>query len=107
MVRQNHVMMRLIKRLWAGEIPLDQAFWRYTVVYGLVLNLVTHALFFALLVRGANIVLVALAFALPVPYNLLVIVAVWRSADRYQGPKSWAELARIAAVLWMIALTAV
>ncbi len=106
MVRQNHAMMRLIKQLWAGEIPLGQAFWLYNVVYGLLLNLVTLALFLALLVRDANIVLVALAFALPIPYNLLMIVAVWRSADRYQGPKSWAELARIAALIWMIALTA-
>lgn len=106
MVCQNHAMMRLIKQLWAGQIPLGQAFWRYTVVYGLLLNLVTHALFFALLVRDANIILVVLAFALSIPYNLLMIVAVWRSADRYQGPKSSAELARIAAVVWMIALTA-
>ncbi len=106
MVRHNYAMMQLIKQLWAGDIPLDQAFWRYTVVYGLLLNLVTHVLFFALLVRDVNTVLVVLAFALPIPYNLLMIVVVWRSADRYQGPKSWAELARIAAVIWMIALTA-
>ena len=97
--------MRLIKQLWAGEIPLGQAFWRYAVVYGLLLNLATHALFFALLVRDAHIIPVALAFALPIPYNVLIIVAVWRSADRFPGPKSSAELARIAAVVLMIALT--
>ena len=102
----GNATMRLIKQLWAGGIPLGQAFWQYTVVYGLLLNLVTHALFFALLMRDANIIPVALAFALPIPYNLFMIVAVWRSADRYQGPKSSAELARIVAVVWMIVLTA-
>jgi hypothetical protein len=98
--------MRLIKQLWAGEIPLGLAFWRYTVVYGLLLNLVTHALFFALLVKDADTIPVVLAFVLPIPYNILMIVAVWRSADRYPGPKSSAEAARAAAVLWMVALSA-
>lgn len=99
-------MTRLVKQLWAGEIPLGQAFWRYAVVYGLLINSVAHGLFFALLVKDAALVPVAIAFALPIPYNLLAAVAVWRSADRYQGPKTRAELARIAAVIWMIALTA-
>ena len=98
--------MQLIKRLWRGEIPLGEAFWRYTVLYGLLINLVTHGLFFALLVQDAPMALLALAFALPVPYNLFMIVAVWRSADRYPGPKSRADLASATAVLWMIALTA-
>ena len=98
-------MTRLVKQLWAGEIPLDQAFWRYAVVYGLLVNLATHALFFALLSRDASMVPIAIAFALPIPYNLLAAVAVWRSADRYQGSKTQAELARYAAVIWMIALT--
>ena len=98
-------MTRLIGQLWAGQVPLGEAFWRYTVAYGLMLNLVTHALFFALLAGDANMALVALAFALPIPYNVLMIVAVWRSADRYQGPKSRADLAFIVALLWMIVLT--
>ena len=99
--------MPLIKQLWAGEVPLDLAFWRYTITYGLLLNLLTHGLFFALLAGDANLLLVALAFALPIPYNILMIVAVWRSADRFEGSKSWSETARIVAVIWMIILTAV
>ncbi len=100
-------MIRLIKQLWLGDVPMGEAFWRYTAAYGLLLNGVTHALFFALLVRDANIIYIALAFILPIPYNILMIVAVWRSADRYLGPKRWAEMARIAATIWMIVLTAV
>jgi len=32
-------------------------------------------------------------------------VAVWQSAERYPGPKKWAELARVGTVFWMVALT--
>jgi hypothetical protein len=98
-------MRGLVKRLWAGDLPLRQAFWDYAVFWGLLLNLATHAVFFALLLNNANSALVALAFALPIPYNLLAVVAVWRSAGRYSGSKKWADLARVATVFWMTGLT--
>lgn len=98
-------MAGLVKRLWAGDVPLRQAFWDYAVFWGLLLNLATHAVFFALLLNDANSVLVALAFALPIPYNILVIVAVWRSAGRYAGSKKWADLARVTTIFWMTGLT--
>ena len=98
-------MIELVKRLWAGDVPLRQTFWDFAVIYGLIVNLITHSVFFALLINDASLVLVGLAFALPIPYNVLVVVAVWRSAGRYQCPKKWAELARIGTVIWMIVLT--
>jgi hypothetical protein len=99
-------MLTRIKTLWAGDVPLEQAFWDYAVIYGLSVNVLTHFAFFALLVNDANTALVALAFALPVPYNVLVAVAVWRSAGRYPGSKKWAEWARVGTVIWMVVLTA-
>jgi hypothetical protein len=99
-------MQDLIKNLWAGELPLGDTFWRYAIGYGLLVNLVTTVLFFALLVADAGPVVLMAAFALPIPYNLLVVVAVWRSADRYPGPRKWADLARVGALCWMFVLTA-
>lgn len=97
-------MTRLAKQLWAGEVPLASAFWRYAVLYGFLVNAVASGLLAILLVRDAPLVLAGIAFALPLPYNLFAVVAVWRSADRYEGPKLHAELARIVTVIWMIAL---
>ncbi len=97
---------RFVKQLWTGAFPLGQAFWQYAVAYGLSLNLVTTLAFFALLLNDANMVLVVLGFVSPVPYNIFMVVAVWRSADRYRGPKRWAELARVGTVIWMLALSA-
>ncbi len=105
MAGSRHRTIKPVKCLWAGELPLRQAFWQYAVGYGLLINLVTSLAFLALLINDANIALVALAFALPIPYNFVMVVAVWRSADRYSGPKTWADLARIGIVIWMVGLT--
>lgn len=105
MAGSRHRTIKLVKCLWAGQLPLQQAFWHYAVGYGLLINLVTSLAFLALIARDANTTLVALAFALPVPYNVLATVAVWRSANDYPGPKTWADWARIGTVIWMVALT--
>ncbi len=99
-------MVRLVKDLWAGEVPLGRAFWRYAIGYGLLLNLASHGLLLILVSNEAGLAAIALAFALPLPYNLLVVVAVWRSAGRYAGSRTWAEAARVAALVWMVVLTA-
>ena len=39
------------------------------------------------------------------PYNVLAVVGVWRSAARYQGDAGHAELARIATVIVMLLLS--
>ncbi len=90
-------------RLWAGEVPLAQVFWSYTVVAGTTLNVVTSLLALALLAMNTPAVWAVCAFLLPIPYNVLMVVAVWRSADGYAGPRIWADLARIGVLLWAIA----
>ena len=99
-------MTEHVKRLWAGALPLHEAFWHYAIVFGLLVNIATITLFLGLYVADADTTLLVAAFLLPVPYNLLVGVAVWRSADRYQGPQRWADLARAASLVWLLVLTA-
>ena len=95
-----------IEALWLGHVPLDIAFWRFAVIYGLVLNAATSILFLVLVTGGASTASLVAAFLLPIPYNILMIVAVWRSAGRYQGPRRWVDWSRFATVLWMVVLTA-
>jgi hypothetical protein len=93
-------------RLWHGEEPLARAFWEYAMLYGTLLNAATTVATFAAL--AANLpVLIALALhLLPVPYNVFVVIAVWRSARRYSGPPQWATLARVGVVAWGLLATA-
>lgn len=98
-------MKALVRSLWLGEMPLARAFWEYAILYGLLLNLLTTIgslmLFAAKAPAGYGLGL----FLLAVPYNLFVLVAVWRSAGRYQGERHWADFARIAVVLWVLAVS--
>lgn len=94
--------LSFLQALWHGEVPLGQAFWWYTVVVGSLLNLVTTILFMALVSFQASAVLSVAAFVLPVPYNLFILVAVWRSADGYGGPPERALLARILTLVWAV-----
>jgi hypothetical protein len=92
----------ILRRLWAGQVPLGQAFWTFAMLGGTALNAAATLLAMALLAMDAPGVLAALIFALPIPYNLLMVVAVWRSAAAYAGPRLWADVARLAIVAWTV-----
>lgn len=91
--------------LWAGRLPLGAAFWTWGVGVGAAVNLVATGGMMAAAAAGLPGA-VALAIHLaPLPYNAAVAVGVWRSADRYEGPRLWAEAARVAAVVLAAVLT--
>lgn len=73
-------MTTLLHKLWHGEIPLARAFWTYAILYGGLLNLLTTAGAFALIGDDAATPWVLVVYFLPVPYNVFIVIAVWRSA---------------------------
>ena len=97
--------MKGVGRLWSGELPLQEAFWTWAVVVGLVINVTTSVLFLALMLADWPIAALVLGYGFSVPYNVIAVVGVWRSADRYPGDRRWADLARIAVVLGMVLLS--
>jgi hypothetical protein len=44
---------------------------------------------------------------LPLPYNVLVLVGVWRSADSFSGRPFIATTARLAAAAWFVLMIVV
>ena len=92
----------LLRRLWAGEVSLGRVFWSYAIGLGSLLSvLATLAAMAALTVDGAELIGLGL-YVLPIPYNVLMVVAVWRSADAYPGPRLWADLARPVVLVWAV-----
>jgi hypothetical protein len=92
-------LRRLVADLWDGRLPLARVFWEYTIVYGSFANLI--ATLVALAAFAHDWIVLGLAIhLLPVPYNLLMIVSVWRSANRYSGPTIWSALARPLVLVW-------
>ncbi len=97
--------MTKLRALWAGDVPLGEAFWTYAIGIGLLVNLITSGLFLALITFDRPWSALLVGYALPVPYNVLALVGVWRAAARYRGAAGRADLARIMTVLAMLLFT--
>ncbi len=97
--------MKKICDLWYGELPLADAFWNWAVIGGFIIN-ITSSMLFLLLVSIDHLILALIAGYLPtLPYNFVVSVGVWRSANEYRGERRWADLARLFTVVGMIVLS--
>jgi hypothetical protein len=100
--------MRAIGAFWRGELRLAQAFWTWGIMGGALVNLSTTLVAVTLLLADLPAWLAALAFAIPIPWNVALVVGVWRSAARDPAAsRGFAELARIAIVAWAAALCVV
>lgn len=98
-------MPSTLQRLWHGELPLGETFWSWAVLGGLLVNGATSGLFLALVAWDLPVLALVVGYGLSVPYNLFVMVAAWRAADRYAGDRALAETARIAALVGLVVLT--
>ena len=98
--------MAKLLALWSGDLALEEAFWTWTVMVGLLVNLATSVLFLVLILQDQPLAAVVAGYAISVPYNIVATVGVWRSAARYTGPSLHADLARTMSVILMAVLTA-
>ncbi len=97
--------MAKLVALWSGDLALDEAFWTWAVTVGLLINIVTSILFLALILQDRLVAALIAGYAVSAPYNVVATVGVWRSAARYAGPPLHADLARMASVILMTALS--
>ncbi len=98
-------LLRTLRMLGAGELPLPVAFWRFGIFYGTILNVVLLCAALALLAAEVPGWLGVVAFVLPIPYNILVAFGVWRSADAWQGAPVWQLLARVGIIGWAVVVS--
>ena len=89
-----------MRALWKGHLPLARAFWEFAVLYLALINLLATVAALAALAVNLPAALAVGTFLLPIPCIIVAVVGVWRSAAAYTGPRHWATLARLAAVLW-------
>ena len=91
--------------LWRGNLPLGDAFWTWVVLGGLLVNISTSIAFLALITADRPWAALTFGYGLSLPYNVVAVVGVWRSAARHDGPKLHSELACGAALILMIVLS--
>lgn len=97
--------MAKLPALWRGDLPLGDALWTWTVVGGLLVNISTSIAFFALITVDLASVALIVGYGLSVPYNVVAVVGVWRSAARHDGPQSQANVARGVSLALMAVLS--
>jgi hypothetical protein len=97
--------MTRLRALWAGNLTLGEAFWTYAVGGGIAVNVVTSLLFLILISWDRPIAALLVGYGLPVPYNVVAAIGVWRSAACYQGERLHAELARAITLVGMVLLS--
>src|SRR5918993_767367 len=97
--------MTRLRAPWSGDLPLGEAFWTYAVWLALAVNLTTSLLFLILLSWDRPLAALFVGYALSVPYNVVALVGVWRSAARYEGRRIHADLARIVSLVGMALLS--
>ncbi len=97
--------MKSLCRLCRGELALPDAFWNWAVFGVVAINVASSALFLFLIMADRPISAFIAGYALSVPYNVVVSVGVWRSAELYAGERRWADLARIVTIIGMVLLS--
>ncbi len=75
-------MKTFITQRWHGRIGWPTLFWRDLLLIGTGLNVVMTGTALALLSQDVPIQWVLLAHLLPLPYNLLIVSALWRAPQR-------------------------
>jgi hypothetical protein len=95
--------MESVKRLWRGEVRLVTTYW----VFGFLLSGVGGHLLWSVvehnsmhLARSGYLAVIIYSFiVITIAYGLFIAVAIWRSANRYTGPRRWRVLAQMAVLL--------
>ncbi len=100
--KENPVVAFFASR-WRGTCPLNVLFWRDMMVVATAISLVsTFAALMMLGFKAPTPLAIATHFA-PLPYNLFLFLAVWRTADR--AGQATAAAAKTGATLWLILAT--
>jgi hypothetical protein len=96
-----------IVEFWLGDVPLGRAFWLWGIVGGGVVSLFVTLFALMLLAAGAPAWLAVLVFAAHIPWNLILLVGVWRSAGRPEVSRAHSNLVRLVILLWVVVLSLV
>jgi hypothetical protein len=89
--------MPLVHDLWHGRVPFQRLLWRHLAVYGSLINLVFGLATLALLALDFDAVWAVIVHFVPLPWNGLLLAAVWRHP---RCTVFW----KVAALAWFLAM---
>ena len=83
-------------RFWNGKLSLPMSYWGVGVGLGIAFGFIV-GIFTVLMGMSEDAM-----WGFLIPFQIYTVVGIWRSSDKYKGPKFWAILAKIAVVLGII-----
>lgn len=100
-VRVTDVNTNLVLDLWRGDVPLVKSYWLFGVVVG-----ICFAITFAFieyqgegLSEGFGPLFIIGLIVVYFVYVAFINVAIWRSSNKYKGPRHWAILAKVMVIV--------
>jgi hypothetical protein len=103
--RYRSAVRRTIVEFLRGDLPLGRAFWHWGILGGGIVSLFATLLALTLIAAGAPAWLAVVVFAAHIPWNLMLLVGVWRSAGRPEVSPAAAGLARCLILAWVVVLS--
>ncbi len=95
--------MKTLRTIWQGDIPLGRLWWFYNVLVTRILLGYGGGIVVGLICLSTRSVGPFYVFsALLMSWWFVLVVGVWRSAKKYQGPRIWPLLARCGVVLGVV-----
>lgn len=82
---------------WRGQVPLSQLFWRDMLIVGSVINLFTGFIALMIAAQGSELWVAATVHFATLPYNVFLVLAVWRTPQR-GTVMAWTSLVWLGAV---------
>jgi len=100
----------LIARLFRGDVSLPITYWVFGFLIGnvgfqIILKIIEFN-YLEITTSQAGAWSVMAFYWVAIGYSIFMLIAIWRSAGKYQGRAIWAGLARVAVVLGALGLIA-
>jgi len=98
--------MDLIKDLWRGDVPLVKTYWLFGVAVGILFNVAFIYIEYqpaAFASAFGQVFVLGLAVFVFV-YSAFICVAIWRSANKYQGLQRYTVLAKISVIFGVMGI---
>jgi hypothetical protein len=95
-------VLKAVRRRLAGDVPLGEVLYYDMLAVGSIMNIAIGLCAFAMIAADFPIWLPIIVFLSPQPYNIILVISVFRSASRSQARGT--DVAKVAAILWFVVM---